>query len=212
MNKPNLECENITNVTKKNFSPNEWKDITEISCGIYKIINKVDGKYYVGSSKNMFAIPDGRWYRHMVALNKNRHHSIRLQRAWNKYGSDSFEFVVVEIVADGRNLLDVEQIYLDVAKKNKKEVYNVYFISTGGECPPQIKKKIMAYWTDERRKERSEKMKGKSNPFYGKTHSDKLKKACGDRFRGKKLSEEHKAKIVPFLNRGAVSRDIELVE
>lgn len=33
--------------------------------------------------------------------------------------------------------------------------------------------------------------KGKRNPFYGKDHSDEVKKACGDRFRGHVKSKEH---------------------
>lgn len=36
---------------------------------------------------------------------------------------------------------------------------------------------------------------GKGNHFYGKTHSDELKKKVGARFRGKKLSLEHRLKI-----------------
>ena len=33
--------------------------------------------------------------------------------------------------------------------------------------------------------------KGEGNPFYGKQHSDEVRDACGDRFRGHIKSEEH---------------------
>jgi hypothetical protein len=39
------------------------------------------------------------------------------------------------------------------------------------------------------------KYKGEKNPFYGKKHSDELRKAVSDRFKGCNLSEDHKGKI-----------------
>ena len=46
-----------TDITKRKIS------------GIYKIINKVNGKYYVGSAKNI----RGRWNGHKHLLNRNIH-------------------------------------------------------------------------------------------------------------------------------------------
>ncbi|MEN6292413.1 MAG: GIY-YIG nuclease family protein, partial [Methanobacterium sp.] len=60
--------------------------------GVYKISNKIDGKSYYGSSKNI----EKRWLRHKNELNKNKHINILLQRAWNKYGEENFIFSVVE--------------------------------------------------------------------------------------------------------------------
>ena len=46
---------------------------TKVS-GIYKIINKSNGKYYVGSSVNMCGNGKGtRWKRHVWDLSQNRH-------------------------------------------------------------------------------------------------------------------------------------------
>ena len=59
--------------------------------GIYKIVNKINGKYYVGSSKN---IPV-RWSDHKETLNKSSHYNVHLQRSWKKYGNHNFEFVIV---------------------------------------------------------------------------------------------------------------------
>lgn len=60
--------------------------------GIYKIENTVNGKVYIGKSINI----EQRWNEHVTMLNKDRHHSIKLQRAWNKYGKDNFKFTVIE--------------------------------------------------------------------------------------------------------------------
>ena len=61
-------------------------------CGIYLIRNIKNGHFYIGSTKAHF----GRWYNHKRALRNNFHTNGRLQRAWNKYGSDSFIFEFVE--------------------------------------------------------------------------------------------------------------------
>ena len=66
---------------------------TKIS-GIYKIVNKVNGKYYIGSSANIYGIPHGRWYQHKMHLRGNWHYNNHLQSAWKKYGESSFDFVI----------------------------------------------------------------------------------------------------------------------
>jgi group I intron endonuclease len=85
--------------------------------GIYSITSKVSGKRYIGSS---IRICD-RWNRHLRDLKANKHHSLMLQRHFNKYGEDDLLFAVVEIVDRGelslqdfkQLLLDREQSYLD---------------------------------------------------------------------------------------------------
>ena len=62
--------------------------------GIYKIINKIDGKIYIGSSNNI----DRRWRQHTSALNNQRHENDYLQRSWDKHGKESFEFLIIEEV------------------------------------------------------------------------------------------------------------------
>lgn len=61
--------------------------------GIYKITNTKNGKFYVGSSKNI----DLRFKSHVSALISKRHHCKHLQSSFNKHGLDSFSFDVIEI-------------------------------------------------------------------------------------------------------------------
>jgi len=77
--------------------------------GIYAIVSAVNSRQYIGSSTD---IPR-RWSGHLSQLRKNIHHSIHLQRAWNKYGEDAFEFVVLE-ECPAEQLLDREQHYFDL--------------------------------------------------------------------------------------------------
>lgn len=76
--------------------------------GIYAIRNGWNGKRYVGQARNIF----NRWTAHKVLLRKNKHHSVKLQRSWNKNGEQSFTFEVLEIVTDG-DLTEHEQWWMN---------------------------------------------------------------------------------------------------
>jgi predicted GIY-YIG superfamily endonuclease len=67
-----------------------------MAAGIYSIRNKINGKQYIGSSKSIRQ----RWSAHRSELRAGAHHSAALQRAWDKYGEDAFEFLVLELVED----------------------------------------------------------------------------------------------------------------
>lgn len=76
--------------------------------GIYKIINVVNNKFYVGSTVNI----SRRRARHFSELRNNRHNNKYLQSAWNKYGEQAFVFVVVEEVPKGKDVLAAENVWL----------------------------------------------------------------------------------------------------
>ena len=89
--------------------------------GVYAIVNVKNGKMYIGSACR-FA---NRWWLHRRDLRANKHHSPKLQHAWNKYGEDAFEFVIVHVVDDRRLLLSAEQLYLDTLRPD----YNICLIA-----------------------------------------------------------------------------------
>ncbi len=60
--------------------------------GIYKIENIWDGKVYIGESNDI----ETRWQTHKEDLNNNKHHSYKLQEAWNKDGEISFVFEIIQ--------------------------------------------------------------------------------------------------------------------
>ena len=84
--------------------------------GIYKITNLVNGHCYVGSAANI----KQRWAQHISALRLNKHHSIYLQRAWNKYGENNFSFSIAE-ECEKNSLLQREQYHID----NSCSEYNI---------------------------------------------------------------------------------------
>ena len=65
--------------------------------GVYQIINKITGKFYVGRSKNDL---EQRWKDHWSLLKRGLHHSVYLQNAWNKYGEDAFIFQPIDLLLE----------------------------------------------------------------------------------------------------------------
>jgi group I intron endonuclease len=77
--------------------------------GVYQIKNLVNGKIYVGSAVNI----KERWATHKKLLRHQKHHSRYLQRAWNKYGEDSFSFEILE-ECPVEKLIQSEQVWMDL--------------------------------------------------------------------------------------------------
>ncbi len=78
--------------------------------GIYMIRNVINDKRYIGSAMNFRK----RWSAHLSELGANEdHHNIHLQRAWNKYGEDAFEFLVIDKIPIGM-LIIREQLHMNL--------------------------------------------------------------------------------------------------
>jgi group I intron endonuclease len=85
--------------------------------GVYIITNKVNGKFYVGSGKSIFS----RWYNHTRQLKNETHINYKLQRAFNKYGSENFKFEILEL-HPVEGLDSCEQKYLDLLCKAQEYI------------------------------------------------------------------------------------------
>jgi group I intron endonuclease len=89
--------------------------------GIYKIQNKTDGKFYIGSAVCL----KRRWIDHRKLLRKSKHFNRHLQFAWDKYGESNFEYLVVEECEKAR-LIQREQFHID---SNKHKIYNLNLVA-----------------------------------------------------------------------------------
>lgn len=78
-------------------------------CGVYAIVNTETDEQYIGSSQDIAA----RFIQHQSLLRRGKHHAQRLQEAWNTYGEDAFELVVLEELTTSGQLAAREQWYLD---------------------------------------------------------------------------------------------------
>ena len=85
--------------------------MTEIICGIYKIINTVTGDFYIGSSKNV----KQRWAVHKCQSVWKNYPNKQLYKDMMKYSVDKFAFeVLAEVEAD--KLKETEQKFIETLK------------------------------------------------------------------------------------------------
>lgn len=129
-----------------------------MTCGIYAIDNKITGKRYVGQSVQI----EHRLARHFRELRKINHSNQKLQRAYNKYGRDCFETVILE-TCDRDQLPLREQFYID--QKKWRDLYN-----------------ISKY---------THSLYGNRNPFYGKRHSESVKNKLSARAKGTRCGKNN---------------------
>ena len=145
--------------------------------GVYKITNKINGKFYIGSSCDM----KRRWWEHKNFLNKKFHNNSHLQNSWDFYGENNFEFSIIEEGVAHDKLLEREQFYLDTFKPYLKSIgYNICATAFGGDN----------ITNNPNREKFVEKMSilfsGENNPMFGKKHNinsiEKQKQKARGRF------------------------------
>ena len=109
-----------------------------MTAGTYEIKNRLDGKAYGGSSGQI----EKRWQKHLSMLRNNRHHCEYFQNAWNKYGKESFEFIILEVIEDPIERLATEQVWLDIHHANKT-CYNIAITAgPGGPLSEETKQRM----------------------------------------------------------------------
>jgi group I intron endonuclease len=86
---------------------------------VYAIKNKINGLMYIGSTDNL----KKRIESHLEHL-KAGIHNYKLQKAWNEFGENAFEFIVIEKDIPLLKQFIAEQYWLDTFK-SYKEGYNV---------------------------------------------------------------------------------------
>ena len=144
--------------------------------GIYRIYNIINGKFYVGSSKNI----KRRKTEHFRMLRKGTHHNKHLQNSVDKYGIENFFFVVMEYCEEDEQF-EREQFHLDSVIP--AYTYNISTVAEGSNGTRRN-------------------MKGKNNPFWNKKHKQysrnimsKLQKGQNNNFYGCKHSDNSKLKM-----------------
>ena len=94
--------------------------MTKIS-GIYTITNILNNKIYVGYSNNI----EKRYKIHLKLLKENKHHSIKLQYAWNKYEEKNFKFEVLEECSENL-MVALEHYWCTILKTHSSKYgYNI---------------------------------------------------------------------------------------
>jgi group I intron endonuclease len=126
-----------------------------IKSGIYTIINKITKKEYIGSSKNI----KRRFNKHKSDLKNKKHHSYLFQRAWNKYGEENFELIIIEPVENCQLLIEREKYYL----QTRKPKYNIDLVPNTGF----LNKKHSNETKEKISKKNKNKYLAEKNPMWG---------------------------------------------
>lgn len=134
--------------------------------GVYMIKNIINGKFYIGSSCNI----GKRWSEHLVSLESNNHHSIYMQRSFNKGA-----YFIFGIIEECNDLDKKEQYFIDTMNPS----YNM----TRAVRRPMLGRKL----SDSHRNKISKANKGRgmsdktrkylSNLYKSDDYSDVYKKA-----------------------------------
>lgn len=71
----------------------------KVEDGVYKIENKVNGKFFIGSTRDVTNLNGLRFQ-----LNTGGFLNQELQKDWNSYGEEQFEITLLETFEQGENL------------------------------------------------------------------------------------------------------------
>jgi group I intron endonuclease len=182
---------------------------------IYKTLNLVNGKYYIGmdTKNNPTYIGSG----------------TLLKKAIEKYGKESFKKITLEECDSIEQLKEQEKYWISVYSAcTDRESYNISTGGTGGDnftnnpdkelireklqlrrhtdatkkkisenswqrCNPSPRRGVK--WSEEQRIKMEEYRKNNIHQFKGKTHTEESKQKNRDSHLGKKASEETKLKM-----------------
>jgi group I intron endonuclease len=163
--------------------------------GVYKIINLINNKIYIGSSTNEKGGFKDRINTHIRLLNRNTHPNKHLQSAWNKYGEDNFEFKVIEVVKGKEKIIEREQYYIDSCGVIDNKI--------GYNKSPIANSQLGFKHSNETKKKMSDSAKIYSNEISkrmkelrtGQTLSETTKKKISEKLTGLKRGDEFKEKM-----------------
>jgi group I intron endonuclease len=145
---------------------------------IYKIINTINNKFYVGSTANTVE----RFRTHRNRLRRGKHHTKHLQAAWDKYGEAAFVFHVIEEVPIDKSLQEAEEVWLS-NHVGKSYCYNTSLHAAApwrgvyGPAHPHFGRPV----SEQQKQDISKRLKEfyaediTNHPRFGKTHSDETK-------------------------------------
>jgi len=151
---------------------------TRKECGVYEIVNTINKKRYVGSSVNI----KRRWQTHKSKLRKGIHENEHLQRAWNKYGENCFEFHILRTTERGEHLR-LENELLATGNYEYNIGTKVGAAMLGRNHTEETKRKISALHS------------GENHPMYGKHLPKITRDKISASNKGKRRSEKSRKRL-----------------
>lgn len=166
------------------FKPLTSRDFNKT--GVYCWKNSINGLFYVGSAASSFRV---RRNLHLSDLRNSKHRNEYFQRAWDKYGEKSFQFLILTICLKD-NCIKWEQHWMDKL--------NSYNRNSGYNLSPTAGNTLGFHHSEESKLRMSLKHKGK---ILSKEHVANIKIAST----GRKHSQQAKDKISNALKGRVIS-------
>lgn len=173
--------------------------------GVYKLTSKINGKIYIGKAINL----QKRLSEHKNSENKEIVNNFIIQKAIKKYGWDSFDVEILELLEDfdknrdNQKILNMESVYINLLDATNPEIgYNVSKFSrdrTGCSASEETRLKMsMASKGKPKSKEHIERMRISKTGLTRKAHSPEALEKMRQSKIGKKrppFSEQWKRNI-----------------
>lgn len=172
--------------------------------GIYRIVNKVNGKFYIGSSVNC----NLRKRVHFSKLRNKKHDNDHLQKSFNLYGEDNFYF---EIILELNFTAQIERFLEIIEKEYILKLNPTYNNTLCTSRPGTFKNKKIKHKTVRTKEEISLIMSQKTKEHYnsltpeqkamknkhkiGRIFTDETRKKLSEKAKQRKWSDEVRKKI-----------------
>lgn len=168
----------------------------QVTAGIYRITNVVNGKFYIGSSVYLASRRRGHFHHLRHGTHKNPH----LQSAYNKYGEAAFRWDVISIIEDANTLIAAEQAAIDEMRPH----YNICEVAGRPPMGRVVSEKTrqLISQANKGRKPTAEQRAKMSAAQAGRTHAaaarqkiSLARRGTGNGMHGKRHTDEAIAKI-----------------
>lgn len=178
--------------------------------GVYYLVNTTNGRFYIGSSGKLRK----RSIKHKTRIENHEHENVFV-REDSKLGHE-FKFVIKVITETRKEAYEHEQRLITENKDNPL-MYNIGLNVTGGDNLTRhpdradilqrrtttVTKKMERMSVEERKAKYGK--SGQLNGMYGRTHTEEVKRALSERFRGvpnpkagKSLTEDGRRRISEY--------------
>ena len=164
-----------------------------MNTGVYCLLNTVNGKRYVGSASVSLKV---RIKSHRNCLRSGRHGNCYLQRAWNKYGEEAFEFSVLEYCA-AESCISREQYWMDEYRSaDQRYGYNIEPVAGSSLGVKRSEETKELYREVSRNRWKDEEYRSRMQEAHlGYTVSEETKKKISSAHLGRRFSDQHRANM-----------------
>lgn len=101
-------------------------EINKDCAGIYGIVSDSHDRIYIGSSSSVIR----RKKTHLRSLRNGKHHCQYLQNSWNKYGANSYRFILIEEVKFTSSDSDINKMKLFRFEQKYLDRYGAYLYNS----------------------------------------------------------------------------------